>query len=273
VRSYLSAAELTSLEVIESARRELLLIADDPHSLFDASRTERFELLWQEFQAHYIEHYTDLHARTVGRARNHTDLDELMRSAEWRDFETLAELPFVAPQLWEEAMTLIAEVKNAQCDLPVAVMLAQHPRCACSFRLSRSTQFLDAATLLAAIMERGRAAYRRTLTLFGAHLPYALNKLASDATDSETARRASALAHLFIQQKTPSLFTHADARLIVRALEQTPPAQPLRVELPEGLRGLFTRDELAARWQQWCDELPHGAALVEIMVESRSDAA
>ena len=273
VRAYLSAAELTSLEVIESARRELLLIADDPHNLFDNARTERFELLWQEFQAHYIEHYAALHVLSVGHARDHTDLDELTRSAEWRDFETLAGLLFVAPQLWEEATTLISEVKNAQCDLPVAVILACHPRCVCSFRLSRSTQFLDAATLVAEIMERGRAAYRRTLALFGAHLTHALNQLASAATDSETASRAYALAHLLAQRQTPELFTHADARLIALSLEQTPPAQPLRVGLPEGLRGLLTRDELAARWQQWCDELPHGAALVEIMVESKSDAA
>jgi hypothetical protein len=271
----LSAAESTSLEVIESARRELLLIADDPHSLFDAARTERFELLWQEFQAHYIEHYADVHARSVGAARDHASLDEFTRSAEWRDFEALAGLPFVAPQLWKEATSLVAEVRNARCDLPVAVVLARHPRCACSFRLSRSAQFLEARTLLAEITERGRAAYRRTLALFHAHLTHALNLLASDATDAELASRAYALAHLFAQRQTPALLTHADARLITRALEKTPPALPVRVALPEGMRrGLVTRDELAARWQQWFDELPHDAALVEIMVgNNNSDAA
>ena len=274
-RAYLSAAELTSLEVIESARRELLLIADDPHSLFDPARTERFELLWQEFQAHYVEHYADVHARSVGAARDHARLDEFTRSAEWRDFESLAELPFVAPQLWEEAAALVADVRNARCDLPVADVLARHPRCACSFRLSRSARFLEAATLLAEITERGRAAYRRTLALFHAHLTHALNQLASDAADAELAGRAYALAHLFVQRQTPALLTQADARLIARALEKTPPAMPLRVALPEGVRrGLFTRDELAARWQQWFDELPHDAALIEIMFgNNNGDAA
>jgi hypothetical protein len=153
-------------------------------------------------------------------------------------------------------------------------MLAHHPRCACSFRLSRSTGLLDAAPLLTEIMERGRTTHRRTLALFGTHLTHALNQLASAAPDQGTASRASTLAHLFAQGSAPTLFAHADAQLIARALEQTPPTQPLRVGLPEDLRGLFTRDELAARWQQWCDELPHGAALVEIMAESnQSDAA
>jgi hypothetical protein len=273
-RAYLSAAELTSHEVIESARRELLLIADDPHSLFDEARTERFELLWQEFQAHYIEHYTDAHARAVGHARDHTDLDEFTRSAGWRDFEALASLPFVAPQLWEEATSLIAEVRNARCELPVAAMLARHPHCACSFRLSSSAQFLEAATRLAEITERGRAAYRRTLALFHEHLTHALNQLAGDATDAKIAGRAYALAHLFVKHQSPALLTHADARLITRALEKTPASRPLRVGLPEGVRrGLVTRDELAARWQQWFDELPHDAALVEITVGNNSDAA
>lgn len=274
-RAYLSAAELTSLEVIESARRELLLIADDPHSLFDTARTERFELLWQEFQAHYIEHYADVHARAVGPARDQARLDEFTRTAEWRDFEALAELPFVAPQLWQEAASLVAEVRGARCELPVAAMLARHPRCACAFRLSRAARFLDGATLLAEITERGRAAYRRTLALFHAPLTHALNGLAGDATDAAMASRAYALAHLFVQRRTPALLTQADARLITRALERTPSALPLRVTLPEGVRrGLVTRDELAARWQQWFDELPHDAALVEIMVgNNNSDAA
>jgi hypothetical protein len=275
VRAYLSVAELTSLEVIESARRELLLIADDPHSLFDPARTERFELLWQEFHAHYIEHYTDVHARSVGHARDHASLDEFMRSAAWRDFEALAGLPFVAPQLWEEAASLVAEVRNARCDLPVVAVLARHPRCACSFRLSRSAQFLEAAPLLAEITERGRAAARRTLALFHTHLTHALNQLAGASPDAETASRAYALAHLFVQRRTPEFLTQADALLITRALEQTPATLPLRVALPEGIRrGLVTRDELATRWQQWFDELPHDAALVEIMVgNNNSDAA
>jgi replicative DNA helicase len=274
VRAYLSAAELTSLEVIESARRELLLIADDPHSLFDAARTERFELLWQEFQAHYAEHYADVHARAVGDACDHKELDEFTRGAAWRDFEALAGLPFVAPQLWEEATALIAEVKNARCDLPTAGLLAKRPRCACAFRLARAAQYLNAAPLLAEITERGRAAYRRSLARFHAHLTHALNRLATDASDAKTASRAYALAHRFAQRQTPEHFTHTDVRLITRALEKTPPAEPLRVRLPGGIvRGLVTRDELAARWQQWFDELPHDAALVEIIVENNSDAA
>ncbi|MDQ1591673.1 MAG: hypothetical protein QOG71_2300 [Pyrinomonadaceae bacterium] len=275
VRVYLSSAELTSLEVIESARRELLLIADDPHGLFDPARAERFELLWQEFQAHYAEHYASMHARAVGDLCDHAALDEFMRSAEWRDFEALAGLPFVSPQLWEEAASLVAEVKHARCDLPVAALLKQHPRCACAFRLARAEHFLNAAQLVAEITTRGRAACRRTLARFHPHLTHALNLLAADATDAETASRAYALAHRFVQRQTPAHFTHADVRLIKSALEKTPPAEPLRVRLPGGLvRGLVTRDELAARWQQWFDELPHDAALVEIMFENNnSDAA
>jgi hypothetical protein len=274
VRTYLSAAELTSLEVVESARRELLLIADDPHNLFDAPRTERFELLWQEFQAHYAAHYADVHARAVGDRCNHAALDEFTRGAEWRDFEALARLPFVAPHLWEEAAALVAEVKNARCDLPAALLLTKRPRCACAFRLARAEHYLNAAPLLAEITERGRAAYRRTLARFDAHLAHALNLLAAGATDDETARRADALADRFARHQAPENFTPADVRLISRALEKTPPAEPRRVHLPGGVvRGLVTRDELAARWQQWFDELPYDAAFIEIMVENNSDAA
>ncbi|HZH89331.1 MAG TPA: hypothetical protein VEX70_01800 [Pyrinomonadaceae bacterium] len=274
VRAYLSAAEQTSLEVVESARRELLLIADDPHNLFDAARTERFELLWQEFQAHYAAHYADIHERAVGHGCDHAALDEFTRGAEWRDFEALARLPFVAPHLWEEAASLVAEVKNARCDLPTTLLLAARPRCACAFRLARAEHYLNAAPLLAEITERGRAAYRRTLARFYTHLAHALDLLVSGTADGETAARAYALAHRFSQRQAPDNFTHADVRLIARALEKTPPAEPWRVHLPGGVvRGLVTREELAARWQQWFDELPYDAALIEIMFEQNIDAA
>ena len=253
-----------------STRREEVAQAGWPPEQADAFLASQFALQ----SAHYAEHYADVHARAVGDACDHKELDEFTRGAAWRDFEALAGLPFVAPQLWEEATALIAEVKNARCDLPTAGLLAKRPRCACAFRLARAAQYLNAAPLLAEITERGRAAYRRSLARFHAHLTHALNRLATDASDAKTASRAYALAHRFAQRQTPEHFTHTDVRLITRALEKTPPAEPLRVRLPGGIvRGLVTRDELAARWQQWFDELPHDAALVEIIVENNSDAA
>ncbi|HKP73310.1 MAG TPA: hypothetical protein VJT82_10265, partial [Pyrinomonadaceae bacterium] len=273
VRAYLTAAELSGLEEIESARRELLLIAGDPHSLFDAARTERFELLWPEFQARYAMHYSDAHERAVGSVVDHRGLDEFTRGAEWREFETLAGLPFVNSQLWEEATAFVAEVKRAHCTLPVAQLLVSQPRCACAFRLSRSESYANASAHLAELTERGRVAYRRTLTLYHAHLTHALNLLAREQSDAETLRRIYALANYFAQRQNPPHLAHRDALLIARALSRTPPSQPLRVALPGDVRGLVTRDELAARWQQWFDELPHGAALVEITVESNGDGA
>ncbi len=273
VRAYLVAAEPTGLEEIESARRELLLIAEDPHNLFDPSPGERFELLWQGFHARYTAHYIGAHARAVGDASDHASLDEFTRGAAWRDFEALAALPFVNPQLWEEATQLLAEVKNARCALPVAELLTTEPRCACAFQLSRAEVLLNATTLLAGITDRGRAAYRRTLKFYHPSIVRALGVLANEETDTDSLRRAYALAPHFSQGETPPVFTHADARLITHVIERTPPAQPLRVPLPDGLRGLITREELIARWQQWFDELPAGSALVEVTSESNNNDA
>ena len=264
VRGYLVSAEPTGVEPLESARRELLLLADDPHTLFDAALRERFELLWREFQAHYAAHYAELHERCAGRRRDTRALDDLICGDEWRDFEALARLPFVNGQIWAEAESLLKEARGARCELPVAEVLAERPRCHCSFRLARAELLLGAAPYLGELARRGRGSYRRTLALFHAHLAQALEEAAREEPLEESAGRAGGLAALFAQNRQPELFTPADVGLIARRLEQTPPPAPPRATLPRDLSGLLTRDELAARWRQWLDELPDGPALVEV---------
>ncbi|MCA1849807.1 MAG: hypothetical protein LC672_01825, partial [Acidobacteria bacterium] len=104
-RAYLFSAEPTGADEIDSARRELLRLADDASSLFDEELRGRFDLLWRGFHARYVERYAAEHDRAVGKASDRRALDALRRSEGWREFEALAELPLALRRYWDEAAT------------------------------------------------------------------------------------------------------------------------------------------------------------------------
>jgi hypothetical protein len=274
-RAYLTAAEPTGVGEIESARRELLLIADDPHTLLDADSRARFDLLWNAFRERYGAHYAEAHERTVGQTPAHRQaVEEVARSREWREFESLAGLPFVSPRPWREASQLLARALARRCALPVSRLLSERPRCACRFRLSDAEEAEGSAARLAQSAARGLAAYRRTVSHFGDAVASALERLALQEPDSEAGARARSLANSFAQGQTPPAVSAGEASLLARALADDPSPTPyLRLRLPPDLQGLVTREELQTRVADWLEELPRAPALVELVSEGEPNAA
>src|SRR5205823_140830 len=144
VRAYLASAEPTGGEEIECVRRELLLLAEDAHGLFDEAGGARFERLWEVFHARYTEHYADLHERAVGAQVDKQALAEVLGSDAWREFESLAGLPFVGGHYRAEADALVGELRHARCELDVRALLAERPVCICAFRLARAEDLIAA---------------------------------------------------------------------------------------------------------------------------------
>jgi hypothetical protein len=270
-RAYLASAEPTTINEIESARRELLAIADDAHNLFDPDSIKRFDLLWREFHARYSEHYAALHDETVGPTSDRRTIDALLRSDEWRDFEMLSRLSIVNRKYWDEAVRLRATAESIHCELAVKQILLKQPTCECSFRLGRASALNGLAQALEESLGRGRDAHRRTLALWSNHLAHALEALAhEDEMTEETAHRARALAAALAQDGAHAPLSLMDVQLIEQALRRTN-VPPWRVSLPADDYGLLTREELRARLQQWLDDLPDYPALVEVTSESRGD--
>ncbi|HEX8068574.1 MAG TPA: hypothetical protein VF546_01395 [Pyrinomonadaceae bacterium] len=270
VRAYLAGAEPTASEEIECARRELLHLSEDAHGLFDAASRARFERLWQEFHARYAAHYAEQHERaTTG---DPEAFAAVLADDAWREFEALAQLPFVNARHWHEAEAFVTAVRRARCGLDVRALLDTRPTCACHFRLTRADDLTNAAARLAEIVARGRAAARRTLALFRPHLARTLHLLARERSGA-TAERALRLAEAFREGQTPTLLTRADVRLVARACELAPPAEPLLVPPPDLNHGPLSRAELRARLDDWLACLPHDPARLEVAAKMEGDAA
>jgi hypothetical protein len=269
--AYLAAADPTTVDEIESARRELLAIAEDVHSLFDSEASARFDLLWREFHMRYSEHYAAMHDETVGGTADRRAIDTLLRSPEWREFEMLSRLSIVNRQYWDEAARLSERAAKLSCELPVRQLLLKRPACECSFHLTRAASYSGLAQALEESLRRGREAHARTLALWGKHLAHALDALAHDGQiEAATAERAVTLAASLAQDAALAPLSLSDIQLIEQALQKTN-VPPWRVSLPTDGYGLLTREELRLRLQQWLDDLPDYPALVEVTSESGSD--
>jgi hypothetical protein len=268
VRQYLAMAEPTTVDEIESARRELSAMLEDMQSLFDRESNRRFDILWREFHARYGEHYATMHAETVGANSNRRAIDELTRGLEWREFEALSNLSIINRTHWEQAAALLSEARQASCDLNVRQLLTERPACVCAFRLSRAGSLTALPQELTEMLEHGRHAYRRTLSLLSTPLAIALDAIARKGEETELASRARHLSGAFARGTEHERFTRADVQLIEQALQRMATPPPVRVRVPVDEYGLLTRDELRARLNQWLDELPDQPALVEVVSES-----
>jgi hypothetical protein len=272
VRAYLASAEATGVDEMETVRRELLALAEDPNNFLEAGKRERFARLWDDFRARYGEHYAAVHDKTVGARDGRESLQALRRTERWREFESLSRLPVLSTQVWRQAESLLRFAEGSRCDLPVRRLLEGQPVCACGFRLSRAAEFGEVSQELEAMMERGLAVYRRTLLLLGANLAISLDALARREEDEEAARRARTLSAAFAQGHAPERFARQEVDLIERALRRMSAPPPVRVVAPNGDAGLLTREELRARFDQWLDELPERPVLIEVVSKAEINA-
>lgn len=264
-RAYLSLAEPTAVNEIESARRELLKVAEDVHSLFEQESNQRFELLWREFQQRYSEHYASVHDETMDSGLRLEAIKALTRRDDFREFEALSQLAVVNKSYWEETARLFERSRNAHCALPVRQLLTTQPCCGCSFRLAGAAAFRRLPQALEEAVERGLAAHRSTLSFWSKPLAQALDALAAaEAADGE---RVRALAAALARGEAPAPLSPFEVQLIERALQQTA-VPPLRVNVPATGYGLVTRDELSARLKQWLDDLPSYPALIDVSGET-----
>jgi hypothetical protein len=270
-RAYLSLAEPTGVDEIESARRELLAIAQDVHNLMDAESVKRFNLLWHEFHTRYSEYYAKLHDETLRDSARLQTIEEMTHTDEWREFESLSQLQIVNRRYREEANALLERARASACELPAREMLKDHAICACRFRLTMASTLMRLPQDLAELIERGLAAHRRTLLFLSTPLAIALDALARKSGDDEMASRARLLSGAFAQGTGPAHFNPADVRLIENALERMTTPPPVRLHLPVSDYGLLTRDELRARLNQWLDDLPNEPALVEVVERDGND--
>jgi hypothetical protein len=264
IRRYVSVAEPTSIDEIENARFELLGLLENAHSAFDSESNKRFNLLWREFQLRYSQHYATAHAVTMNSADLKKEIDAILRSDDWREFEGLSKLDLINQQHWNNAMDLVQLAKDMRCDLNVRQVLTEMPMCTCSFRFARMKMLKELPRKLETAIQGGLVSYKHALSLLNAPIAIALDAVSRTNANTNLISKAKTLAGAFARNTLPKRFTPIDIDVIKLAIERMSAPPPVSVEIPFKDYGLLTREELRVRLNQWIDDLPNEPALVEI---------
>jgi hypothetical protein len=121
------------------------------------------------------------------------------------------------------------------------------------------------------LVRRGLESHRQTLASWSQSLALALNVAADQQPDDQVKEYAQKLASRLALTNVTTTLSVAEIDLIELAL-QSGGVPPLRVEMPAGVSGLLTREELRARLGQWLNGLPDYPALVDVVSRSENNA-
>ena len=219
VWAYLSVCEPTDDEKIEDFRRHLWQLIDAAYQHSDDVLNQELENIWQTFYESFSEHFAVKHDSVMNSRHLKERFDEIMRSDEWREFETLSQQPIFRPAFWQETEQKRRRFDELNCCLNVREMLKTHPFCACSFNLTQTSDWEELPEQLWESVNRGRAGYRRTLsTLTGSLIPL-LEQLAR--TNNEFTAAAENLKQVLQKEEIP-LLSNEELIVIGKALQAIP---------------------------------------------------
>ena len=163
--SYLAVCETTQDEKIENYREKLLQMLDESYHNPSETLNARWKICGRCFT-------TDLPnispSNTTSVMKSHhlqEQFDEILRSDEWWEFENLSHFPIFQQEFWKEAEKNCRQFRELDCRFDVREILKTHPFCACSFNLTQIGEWEKLPANLRETIERGRASYRRTLSM------------------------------------------------------------------------------------------------------------
>lgn len=262
VWSYLAVCETAEDENIENLHISLLQLVEKVTENPRASLNVELENLWQEFHSEFTDHFAIKHDTVMKSHHLQEKFDEIMRSDEWWEFENLSNLQIFQQKHWQEARRLYRQFRELDCGFDVREMLENHPFCACSFRLSQTSEWERLPDRLRQVVEQGRASYRKTLALLARTLVPLLRNFATNEKAAEYREAAANLANVLESGKELELLTNAELIILGKVFQAIPSAPLLQVSLP-GDSSFVSREELRAQLMNWIDKLPDEPCLLK----------
>lgn len=141
VRLYLSLAELTGNDEIETCRESLLVLLDEFESLPTEARAREIGYLWAKFQRSFSEYFVAAHDGIMRSHQLQAHADEIRRSDDWWEFENLASFRELAGAEAERVFKLKGFVDELNCSTDLSNRLKTRPFCECKFSLLRRKEW------------------------------------------------------------------------------------------------------------------------------------
>jgi hypothetical protein len=91
---------------------------------------------WEKFKRAYSEHYVELHDSIARPAELKNRLDEVLRSDEWRFFQSILGVEHIRSKYSQPLREIMREMSEFKCSSDPLLTLDRVPFCECPFRIS-----------------------------------------------------------------------------------------------------------------------------------------
>ena len=261
--SYLAICDLTKDKTIEESRSELLCLIDETYESPSAEKNLEMEDLWQKFHAAYVEHFTVRHNAIMNSRQLKREFEEIQKSDEWWEFESLSKLPIFKDLHWKRTRKILRQFRALECGFDLKENLNLQPFCACAFNLAQMTELAKLSKTLSKTMKTGRKSYRNTLYLMNKAVTKSMLGNANVKEDKGLKAEAVKLVKVLENSGSEKLLSHDQLSILHLALNAENQSATVQISFPSENK-LYTSEELRESLNAWVDDLPNDSILLKV---------
>ncbi len=218
---------------------------------------------WQSFHARFTEHFAVKHDTVMKSHHLQEKFDEILRSDEWWEFETLSRISIFPNKSWLEAQKICKQLKELDCRFDVREMLKTHPFCACSFNLEQIREWEHLPEKLKDSVAKGRIVYRKVLKMLGKTLIPIVSQFAVEDEDEEINQSVSHLTEFMQTGIETRILSNTELIILQKVLTNLLQSPRFEVDIPIE-NNYVSREEFRAKINGWLDEMPGEPALLKV---------
>jgi hypothetical protein len=220
--------------------------------------------VWLDFGDQFQDHFAINHDRIMKSHRLQEQLEQVMQSNEWWEFENLSKVEVFPRSFAEKAEGIRERMKDLNCGFDVRTLLKSKPFCACSFRLTQMDEWENLPQILQDTVNEGRNAYRRTVQMLAEPLAKILQDMAGKEKDPDLLKSIKWLGEVVSKNQALPLLGNTEIRLLAEALRALPASIVLKAA-PPAEPGAINREELKIKLNDWLDGLPNEPVLLNLV--------
>ena len=185
IRSYLAVCEVTQDPNIEELREQAVGLVEAAYASPSDAINREMGHVWEKFKREFSEHFDARHNAIMGSPDLRSQLDEILKSDQWWEFETFSGISNFDTNYSIKAAEYRRRIKELDCRVDAKHVLERQPFCLCTFSLRKSVDCDYLPKLLSDTVSEGLRSFRKTLAKNSNDLIKPLEAFTDVTTDPE----------------------------------------------------------------------------------------
>ncbi len=214
VRSYLAVCEVTEEPTIEELRERAVALVEAACAEPSDALNREMGYMWEKFKREFSEYFDAQHAAVMRSPDLKSQLDEILRSDQWWEFEMLSGVSIFEPHYISDASEYRRRINELDCRIDVKQMLETQPFCVCSFSLNKSVDCNHLPNALNDTIREGLRSFRKTLAKNSDDLVKSLEAFSDKTSDQELQEASKQLVLALNKEGDIPSFTDLQLKLL-----------------------------------------------------------